>query len=213
MIWLLLVACTGGPKESAKESVSTEPEFSPILPPEKQGYWDDKSEGCDDSTVYRWLKATIDDAGNISGTEGWYWFFEEEGFEDDCVDTFTITGSEGDINWSSDPCVQCDRSFKAEWNLEDANRTCNFDYEDFFGNEKVAEDVYDTVFKLDPLSPSGNVNEKTIAYLYAKVVGTNSYVGDNDWARGSFTPTTEGDYTKGAVLDMENLGGDCVDIN
>ena len=214
MIGLVLaLACSGEhTKESSAAPADTAPSYSPILPEEYKDVWDDKAVSCDgEAIVYHAFSGTIDDRGKISGKEGYYWFFGNDGFEGDCVDTFTLEGPSGDINWQEDPCSGCDLAFTPTLELADADSTCSILYGSFFQDDKNKTNKFETVLKLDPLSPGGNLNEKTLVMMFVAVTGTNSYSSYTDYARGDYTPQTE-DFMGPA--DMKWLGsGDCVKIS
>lgn len=210
LLWVL--ACSGSGNKDSADNANDSPAvtYSPILPEEYKDIWDDKGTSCDpgEPIVYHWFKGDIDTRGKITGEEGYYWFFGESDFDGDCVDTFVIDGPSGDVNWQSDPCTGCDRSFTPTLSLPEENSTCNMKYGSFFDDSKNDDNVFQTVLKLDPLSPGGNLNEKTLVMLFIEVTGSNSYSSYIDYARGSYTPSTD-DFLGPAAVEWVGPG-DCV---
>jgi hypothetical protein len=218
---VLLLACSG--KEPADDSggggEDTPVDYgpNPIVPDEYVNLWDLDASSCDDADgaiVYHLFSGGTDGAGGFSGSERYYWFFAAEGWEGDCIDTFTVTGTASDTNWQEDPCSGCDYEFTSVWNLHDEDRTCGaFDYEDFFDNDKVDDDKFNTIVMLDPLSPGGNVNESTLVMMaYQDDDNHNSYSFDSSYARGSMLPVVEDDWEGATTVEWAGTTGWCVKI-
>lgn len=222
LVSLLLLACAGGGNGGDKNPVDDTGTTAtdgpnPIVPEDYALIWDLDASGCEedeDAIVYHLFTGTTDGAGGFVGTEGYYWFFKTEGWEGDCVDSFEVEGEASDTNWQEDPCSGCDYEYTSQWQLKDAGRTCDgFDYEDFFANDDVARDTYNTIVMLDPLSPSGNVNETTLVMMaYQDDDNTNSYSFDSAYARGSMTPDVEGEFDGPATIEWVGTTGWCVKI-
>ena len=190
---------------------------NPIVPEAYALLWDLDASSCeddDDAIVYHLFSGATDGAGGFSGTEGYYWFYKTEGWDGDCVDAFEVSGEASDTNWQSDPCSGCDYEYTSEWQLQDAGRGCSgLDYEDFFANDDVARDRYNTIVMLDPLSPGGNVNETTLVMMaYQDDDDTNSYSFDSAYGRGSMTPAVEGAFDGPATVEWVGSTGWCVKI-
>jgi hypothetical protein len=215
MIYLLAtIACSGGGSKdsTADKSVDTAPGYSPVLPEQYKDIWDDKAASCDgEAIVYHWFQGEIDERGRIDGKEGYYWFFGDDNFDGDCVDTFTLSGPAGDVNWQQDPCSGCDRAFTPTLDLPKEGSTCNLNYPSFFDDSKNKTNTFQTVLKLDPLSPGGNLNEKTLVMMFVEVTGSNSYTSYTDYARGDYTPATD-DFSGPAHMEWVGSSG-CVKIS
>lgn|GEM_PF-1792438 len=223
IVSLLVFGCAGGDKAPADDSATTPTDTgtdwgpNPVVPEAYASLWDVDVSSCDegdDAIVYHLFSGTTDGA-SLSGTEGYYWFFKTEGWEGDCVDTFTVEGTASDTNWQEDPCSGCDFEYTSSWNLQDGNRGCaeTWDYEDFFANDRVDADRFNTIVMLDPLSPSGNVNETTLVMMaYQDDDDTNSYTFDNAYGRGQMVPEVEGDWEGAASVEWVGGSGWCIQI-
>ncbi len=219
--FVVLLACTGSTtddKAAADDSGGTETLGpNPIVPEAYALIWDVDASSCEDdedAIVYHLFTGDADGAGGLTGTEGYYWFFRTEGWDGDCVDSFEVLGEASDTNWQSDPCSGCDYEYTSEWQLKDAGRGCSgFDYEDFFANDDVPRDTYNTIVMLDPLSPAGNVNETTLVMMaYQDDDNTNNYSFDSAYARGAMTPAVEGEFDGPATIEWVGTTGWCVKI-
>lgn len=220
---LLALACSGkgdaapvGGDDTAP--VDTDYGPNPIVPEQYDGLWDVDVSSCedgDDAITYLAFEGSIDAEGQLSGREGRYWFFAEEGWEGDCVDVFTAEGEESDTNWSEEPCSGCDREFTSTWKLEDEDRGCEgFDYEYFFANDRVDDDDYNVIVMLDPLSPGGNPNMTTLVMMaFQDDDEPNNYTFQVDYARGDYLPATEGDYEGAATMTWASTAGLCLDFD
>lgn len=218
-LMLALVACTGkdpGGPDGADDTAGDDTGYgpNPIVPEAYQYLWDLDASSCEDADaiVYYAFEGGVDADGVFSGREGRYWFFAAEGWEGDCVDTFTVQAEESDTNWQEDPCSGCDREFTGTFELEDADRGCGgFDYEDFFDNDDVRNDKYNVIIMLDPLSPGGNANETTLVMMaFQDDDNQSSYSFAADYARGDFLPLAEGDYEGAATVTWASTSGTCV---
>lgn len=219
----LLLACSGGDgnkQPNGDDSGATEGP-NPIVPEQYELLWDLDASSCEDEAiVYFLFDGDIDDAGNLVGTERWYWFFAEEGWDGDCYNTFDVVGEEGELGWKESPCSGCDREFLATWTLdedEDGDYVCQgFGYESMFDDDtrdRIDDEEYYADVMLDPLSPSGNVNEDMLVFTYFQDDQSEySYNARTD-ARGTYVPGGD-DYESGpAHLDWTLTSGMCVDFD
>lgn len=216
---LTLAACSGKDGGDSSGGADTGPQDNPLVPEAYRGLWDTEASYCEDANaiLYFAFSGGVDSSGKISGSEGFYWFFNTEGFEGDCVDTFTVSGERGEVNWSSDPCTGCDMEYLADWELEDSNRTCAdaYDYEFFFldsNDDEVETDSYSLSVMLDPLSPSGMVNQFTYVYSFVEETSGSSYLQRPN-ATGDVTPEVEGDYEGALSIEWVVQQGVCIEIS
>jgi hypothetical protein len=223
LVWCALAACSGGASDDtggAAEDTDIGP--NPIVPDEYALLWDIDAASCDseDAIVYFLFNGTIDGEGNLDGKEGWYWFFKDDGWEGDCVDTFDVTGAEGELGWSTSPCSGCDREFLADWSLEDAdgeNACPGYGYESFFDDDdkdRIDEEKYTGDIMLDTLSPSGNVNDHMLVFAYTQDdQSETTYIPRPD-SRGEYVPDEGADYATGsASLSWVISQGMCVSFS
>jgi hypothetical protein len=219
---LALTGCTGGTgdKKPAGDDTGATEGPNPIVPEQYELLWDTDASSCDDEAIVYWLfDGDIDDAGNLVGTERWYWFFAAEGWDGDCYNTFDVVGEEGELGWETSPCSGCDREFLATWTLdedEEGDYVCQgYGYESMFDDDtrdRIDDEEYYADVMLDPLSPSGNVNEDMLVFTYFQDDQSEySYNARTD-ARGTYTPGGD-DYESGpAHLDWTLASGTCVDF-
>lgn len=225
LVSLLLLACTSGDKPAEDDTGGTDSSTTgtdygpnPVAPEAYASLWDLDVSSCDDgddAIVYHLFQGRTDGA-ELTGTEGYYWFFKTEGWEGDCVDAFTVQGTTSDTNWQEDPCSGCDFEYTSTWNLQDGDRGCEetWDYESFFANDRVDADRFNTIVMLDPLSPSGNVNETTLVMMaYQDDDNTNNYSFDNAYGRGEMVPDVEGAWDGPASVEWVGQSGWCVSIS
>lgn len=221
LAFLFLVACAGtqGPDDSDGGDTDVTYGPNPIVPDAYRDLWDVDASSCTEGTrnaiVYRLFTGGTDGAGGFFGSESFYWFFDDEGWEGDCVDSFTTNGDLSDTNWQEEPCSGCDFEYTSVWNLKDADRTCDkFDYEYFFKNDRVDEDKFNTIVMLDPLSPSGNVNETTLIMMaFQDDDNQNNYSFDNAYGRGAMVPAVEGDFEGPTTLTWAGPEGMCIKLS
>lgn len=218
VLLLGLTACSGkegaGPVDSGAEALGP----NPVVPEAFELLWDLDAESCDDdgAIVYFRFQGEIDDGGALTGTETWYWFHSGEGWDGDCYDVFDADLEEGALEWSSDPCSGCDREFLGTWTLRDDadDLGCaGYGYEGMFDDDqrdRMDEEVYETDIMLDPLSPSGNVNQDMLVFGYTMDDESEYSWNARPNARGEYVPMGE-DYTTGpATLEWTVEAGMCV---
>jgi len=211
----LLVAC-GGKTSTDDTGTPTTEDHNPIVPAEYEYLWDTDVSSCDgaDAIVYYLFAGETDGAGTLTGTEGWYWFFATEGWDGDCVDTFTVEGSTASHSWDEDACYGCEAFYDSRWDLPDENRGCtDTDYETFWEQEDVDKDRFDVEVGIDALTPSGNPNTDNKMIVATIFQGSDNTRWVNaGYARGHYLPVTEGDYEGPATLDWVAQEGICVTI-
>lgn len=219
--WLLwsscllpLVAC--GPKASDGETADTSgggDTGNPIVPDGYAYLWDIDASSCDDgdAIVYRLFEGAIDGSAHLSGREGWYWFFGNEGWEGDCVDTFTVEGDQDTASWQDDVCYGCERLFSSDFNLADSDRGCpGHDYETFWELEDEPTDRFDVAVLFDALSPSGNPNADNAMLVVTSYRSGGQRYYDPGYGRGHYTPDTADDFEGPAAIDWASESGVCV---
>lgn len=211
---VLLLGC--GDKEAASgDDTGTADTANPIAPPDYAPLWDLNAAGCDDdqdAIVYYLFEGQIDDAGDVVGQEGWYWFFKTEGWEGDCVDRFDVAGSADTPSYAEDVCYGCERAFSTAWDLADENRGCTgHDYETFWDLEDEDQDHYEVEVLLDALTPSGNPNQDNqMLVTTAWEKSARKMIYNPAYARGHYDPVVADDYEGAATLDWSASTGICV---
>jgi hypothetical protein len=217
MFLLALLACVGKPGSDDTSGGATADEHHPLAPPEYEDSWDVDSLGCDDATVYWAFDGAVDDAGNLSGQETWYWFFSTEGWDDDCADTFTLTGVEEDTPIADNSCLSCDRDFTASYVLEDANKGCTSlgGYESLLDDDntdRIDEEEYTMALLLDtnPLGAdeAGHMN----VWTYVQDDRTETQWNPRNISEGTMTPDTAEDYAGAGTMKWAVDDGICVTI-
>lgn len=215
LLILALAACS--PKEGGDDTGGggDTDAGNPIVPEAYEYVWDIDASDCEgegDAVVYWLFEGAIDDAGVLTGTEGWYWFFGQPDWAGDCVDTFTVEGEQDTFSWSEEVCYGCERAFDARWGLDDADRGCGgHDYETFWELEDEDADRYNVDVLFDALSPSGNPNADNQMLVVASYVGSDGSRWYNpSYGRGTYTPVTEGDYEGAATIGWVAGDGICV---
>lgn len=208
---LLLLACNDS-DANTKESV-VDDYAHPLVPEQYRGLWDEDSYNCEDVVYYWAFEGSIDDAGQISGTESWYWFFADEGAATDCKDVFTVSGAEATTPVSDDPCFTCDRDMTATWTLTEQN--CNWDgYENLFDNDdtdRIDEEVYQLALMLDADDGSGGLLDQMNVWAFVQDDQSSRSWNMRPISVGNYAPT--GSDTRGAAtVDWAIGDGACVDV-
>lgn len=212
--FLFLFACTDADgKDAASDTASTEAYAHPIVPEAYRGSWDEDSVSCDDAIYYWAFEGSIDADGALTGSEGWYWFFSDEGAETDCVDMFSVTGEEARTPVGTDPCLSCDRDLTATWTLEETG--CNWSgYESMFDNDdtdRMDEEIYEVAVMLDADNGMGDLLEQMNAWTFAQDDQDASSWIQRAISTGTYTPTGA-DLRGAAGVTWEIGSGTCVTI-
>lgn len=218
-----LLACSGsdngngdddGPGDTDTAPEDTGPEFHPLVPEEYKYTW--TVDGCETedgdagSKVYVLGEARNDGSGNFEGTEKWYWFWSDEGWEGDCVDTFTISGTYAAFDYADFYCEGCDEGYEIERKLTD--QTCSVTYYDIFDQDKQPdEEKYTSILLWDPLTPSGNPNMNNVSYMYNYNYNADDRVWVG-WTRysGHVFPDVEGAYGQNDPQNFDWMGDFCM---
>ncbi len=211
LMLLLFAACSGG-KPAADDSATSATDYEHALVPEQyRGSWDVESANCEDAIFYWAFEGGVDEGGNLSGKESWYWFFADEGSGTDCVDVFDVSGQEEDT-FLETPCFSCDREFTATWTLGETG--CSWDgYENLLDNDdtdRIDEEEYEFIFLLDShngdeLLPQMNV------WSYVQDDQSRGSYNDRAISIGTYAPTGS-DSMGAADLDWAIGDGVCITI-
>ncbi|MCB9762389.1 MAG: hypothetical protein H6739_21510 [Alphaproteobacteria bacterium] len=217
----LLAGCTGSDKDADDSAAADDSaiQFHPNVPDGYEYRWD--TDGCgeanDQTQVYKLATANSTEAGRLTVTETWYWFFGGD-WEDDCIDVIEYTanavpnstlealgageaeeGYQGMMTKVDEGCPQMNYLYL--WDHPDKD---DFEYGDPLEQEVIV------IF--DNLSPSGNLNyENAMLIFMGYNVGNNRYTMSYDYATGVFNPQTEilgppADYTWEASICLGEGG-------
>jgi hypothetical protein len=193
----------------------TAPDYHPLVPEEYRYLWN--TEGCETNngpgaSVYRYSKDAVSDGSAFSATEQWFWFFSEEGWANDCVDTFTLTGSWANFDYGQLGCTGCEEAYEVTRVLSDSN--CNMGYSTMFGYEEP-EDIssFEAILMFDSFTPNETPNEDNkMLVISAALVPGVGYFRDVDYARGHAFGQ-EDDYFPPGPASYDWVGDACVTIN
>ena len=190
---LFALACTkpadDGPIGGDSGGLDSEEQVHPNVPDEYWGIW--QHEGCNDGAdtiVYYIGEGSSDADGNFTMTEKWYWFFDDAGWENDCVDTFEYSGEKVPYSYHSQlDATEAEEGYagtftKVEDNCPQMNYLSTFDHpdeDDFEYGDKVKMNF---VTFFDTLTPSGNpnVDNKMLVFMYFGSASTLTW-GSTDW--------------------------------
>ncbi|MCP4807058.1 MAG: hypothetical protein GY913_26560 [Proteobacteria bacterium] len=203
MLWLVL-GCFGskddGPSNTGDSAGdSADLGSHPNVPPEFDGLW--QVDGCEDGTAtvaYILAEGHSEADGSFEMTETWYWFFDDPGWDDDCIDEMRYTGDRvsrsvheslsateaeegymGSMKKTEDGCPGV--NYLETWDHPDAK---GFDYGDSWN--------VDFVVFFDTLSPSGNLNWENAMLTFMYLGEGNSMTwGSTSYAGGTFSPEDE----------------------
>ena len=99
----------------------------PLVPDEFKFVWNTDGECSNEwgsgDQMYMIFEGRVDAAGNFSGTEQVWWFFADEPDENDCVDTFELTGTALVGDPASLGCSSCEEFYRVTRTLTTDN--CN----------------------------------------------------------------------------------------
>lgn len=213
MFLLALFACTDDPTDKPLPTDTGATYDHPLVPEQYRGSWDEDSVSCDDAIYYWAFSGTIDADGAMVGTEGWYWFFSDEGAATDCVDVFEVTATEERTPVADDPCISCDRDFTATYTLTETG--CNWaGYEQMFDNDdvdRIDEEVYSVALMLDALDNDLAPMDQMNVWSFAQDDRSATSWLDRSISTGTYVP--DGSDTEGAAaVDWTIKSGVCVTI-
>lgn len=214
----LLLALFACGEKTADDSVATSAEEGhPLVPEQYADSWDIESLGCDDVTVYWAFEGEIESSGALSGKETWYWFFSDEGWDDDCADSFTLEGTEEETPIADNPCLSCDRTFTAAYELTEENTGCSMfadGYEGLLDNDdtdRIDEEKYTMALLLDT-DPLGGEPGHINVWTYIQDDSRESDWNDRPISEGTLETSTEGDYSGPGAVEWAREEGLCITI-
>jgi hypothetical protein len=215
---LMTIGCNGATDDDTVDTdtdTDSDPDYHPLVPEEYRYLWN--TEGCETdegmgATVYRYATDAQSDGTTFSVTEQWFWFFPEDGWDADCVDTFTMTGDLANFDYGQLGCSGCEEAYSVKRTLTDSK--CNMGYSTLFGYEEP-EDIteFDAILMFDSFTPNETPNEdnKMLVIAGTKVQG-NAYSMDIDYARGHAFGESE-DYFPPGPATYDWVGNTCVKVN
>ncbi|MFT7522146.1 MAG: hypothetical protein ACI9MC_004298 [Kiritimatiellia bacterium] len=186
---LCLPACKSDETDTDTD-VGTDTEFvcHPNVPEEYCFLWN--SDGCKNdrggpaNQGYYTFEGESDADGNFEGVETIYWFFPQEGWDEDCVDKMKVTGT----RLLTDPallgCVGCEELYTVR--REMVQQECAIGYNMLYQED---DDGYFSTLLFDTLNASGDPNEDDkMQVLHRKVNNQNQSLSTKDYARGHIQP-------------------------
>ncbi len=206
LLSLLLISCDpaggNGNKDTTQDTADSGPGGHPLIPAEYADKWD--PDGCkDDDGDYHTAahilgEGSTDADGNLTLTETWYWIYPDAGYDDDCVDELSYSGTPvtastltqlnaseaeegyyGTVKSGPEGCPAV--NYLSTWDHPDGKK---FEYGEKWEAEFIV--VFDT------LTPSGNLNWENAMLVFMYILDGNTVVsGSTDYARGVFEPDTE----------------------
>jgi len=151
------------------------------------------------------------DGTNFTAEERWFWFHPEDGWDADCVDTFSLTGTYAAFDYDNLGCSGCEEAYEYTRTLTDS--TCGILYHQLFDLEDPPDDqIYYGIVLFDSFTPNGNPNEDNkMLVIGANRVASNSYSVDPNYARGQVFGESE-EYYPPQAATYNWLGDLCVNI-
>jgi len=214
--------CVPGDPEEEDTGEDTDDGTHPMVPDEYKYLWntDDPCTvwgGTEGHRVYILatdVRAEAD--GSISGTERWFWFFNEPGWDDDCVDTFTLSGQTRAEDYGQYECSQCEEGFEITRTLSEDNCSNSYTAHMFAWDWQNWDDPgdlpYVALLMMDTLSPNGNPNEDNKALMVQAKSDTSGEISqssiDNDFATGHAFPDNAA--SPGPPSSYDWLGEHCL---
>jgi hypothetical protein len=188
----LLVACKGAADTdtSGDTDDTAADEGHPLVPDEYQYVWDidgcTNSQGQEGANVYILGEATADEDGVLAGSESWTWFFPEEGWDDDCIDTFDVTGTIAG-GFGIFQCPECEEKYDVV--REPDSESCSLRYNDLFGLEEEPDPVAYASLQMFDFEDDGGVEMPVmLVYVSHADVDGNYAPETEDWGTGSIEP-------------------------
>ena len=190
----LLVACgsSDGNTDTTETAEDTGNGCSdhPNIPDGYECFWLD--DGCMSGTapanqIYYLFEGEIDDSGNFSGTETFYWFYPIEGREDDCIDKLAVTGRASGTDPAELGCVGCELVYDLE--RTELEKTCFTTYNLFFPEQDG--NVFRQKLLLDYLTPNGEPQENDNVLVMARTKDNRGNWSTDEYARGTVFPQTD----------------------
>ena len=179
-------------EQTETESDVTESGCPPEVPEEYQYLWDCEQTSCDPGAykVYHYAEGSSTADGSFSATEKWF-VFDGSSY---CIDTFEIDGQAVETNPSTFDCSFCEEIFEINWRLTDSQ--CGWIWSKTFADQESEDQNYYGFLMFDThASLTGERNEDNKILVVAAPVNRveNTYSPNNDYGRGTATPTSEVD--------------------
>jgi len=154
--------------------------------------WNCAATGCEDGRqVYHHGVGASEPDGSFSVTEDWYQFWD--GGASHCIETFEITGSLSSLDGEQLNCSGCEVLYSVEWTML-TNNNCGLNWGSVFeGLEDESNLVgpFEGYMMLDTHNAFGGRNEDNGMLVFSAIlVGSNSYLLDSSYGRGTATPTS-----------------------
>jgi len=196
----LAPGCNKGDSEGDTDDTSGEAEHHPLVPEKYRYLWNtggcETTDGKSGVQVYILVDegdGSADASGSLTATERWYWFYGGE-WDEDCVDTFQLTGEFKVFDYTMLGCSECEEAYEVTRRLTEAS--CGLTYYHIFAlEERPDEEAYQAMVLFDTLTPSGNpnVDNKMLVMNGSRTEG-GAYAMDYDYARGHAFPDDEPGY-------------------
>lgn len=192
--FLLALACTSPTDTEVQETdTGVDREPHPMVPEQYQNLW--HTESCTKRTqdghtyeadqVYAVMTDAVATEDSFTGTELWYWFFEEDGWEDDCIDKIKVEGTRLHADFQTYGCSECNDGWNVIRTVEE--QTCEGVYYRYLLHETEAlSERYDSIMLFDTITPSGTLNEDNAMRIsYGEIDGEGKLNMNHDWCWGS----------------------------
>lgn len=161
------------------------------VPEEYQYIWDCKANSCDGNAImYHRGYGTSEADGTVAFTEDWYIFNPDGSY---CVDSFEIAGDSVDVDPSTFNCASCEEIYEVRWEMTSGN-ACGLIWGVLFVDDDSIEDgPFNGYLMFDTHTAFGDRNPEDAALVYSAMVNGRYYFPDNNYGRGTATPTSSAD--------------------
>ncbi|MFK7930367.1 MAG: hypothetical protein AB8H79_19420 [Myxococcota bacterium] len=129
VLFLSLSACTGDVTDGSDGTDGTDTNIDdgthPLVPEEYKFLWNTDGECStefgDGNQMYMIFEGRLEADGSLTGTEQVWWFYADQGQEEDCVDTFELTGTRLSGSAESLGCVGCESFYQTRREITENN--------------------------------------------------------------------------------------------
>lgn len=165
------------------------------VPAEYRDSWDCQASTCGDGGVMLYHAGVgASDAGmSLDVLETWYLFWQEGGSPTHCTDSLQISGEESSYSPDTFECDSCELIFDVSWTVQSDNG-CGIPWGSLFIDDPGdTSGPFQGVIMLDTHTAFGDRNADDAVIVYGAAFDESYYYKDNDYGRGTATPTSAAD--------------------
>lgn len=182
---LLLLAAAGCKTTDAGDDDDTTSDTDPVddgthplVPDEFELLWnvdgECSNEFGDGDQVYVLFEGSVDAEGNLTGTERVWWFYADAPWDEDCVDTWELTGTRVDGEPGALGCNGCEEFYMTRRVRTQDN--CSENYDRIYRTDNDGHYQLLMIDTLNEFNDEPNEDNKIGVFHEEKQFGGNNYI-------------------------------------